>query len=90
MKALLQDRVAPPQQCSARAFGQLRNAKQGQDQSVTLFIAYITGVVRKTNIFDVTKRMFILTGLRPELGGMMSHGVTYKAFDSMVDAVIWA
>jgi hypothetical protein len=90
MKALLQDRVAPPQQRSARAFGQLRNAKQGQDQSVTSFVAYITGLARETDVSDATKRMFLLTGLRPEVRGMMPRGVTYEAFDAMVDAAIRA
>jgi hypothetical protein len=52
MKALVQDRVAPPQQCSARTFGQLCNAKQGQDQLVTLFTVYITGLACKTDFSD--------------------------------------
>jgi hypothetical protein len=90
MKALLHDRVAPPQQRSARAFGQLRNAKQGQDQSVTSFDAYISGLAHETDVSDATKRMFLLTGLRPEVRGMMPCSVTYEAFDAMVKAVIWA
>jgi hypothetical protein len=62
MRALLPDRVAPPQQRSARAFGQLCNAKQGPDQSETSFVAYITSLVRETDVSDVTKCMFLLLG----------------------------
>ncbi len=90
MKALLQDRVAPQQQRSARAFGQLRNAKHRQHRSVTSFVAYITGLAHKTNVSDATKRMFLLTGLRPEVSGIMPCGVTFEAFDAMVDTAIWA
>jgi hypothetical protein len=90
MKALLQDRFALPQQRSARVFGQLRNAKQGQDQSVTSFVTYITGLARETDVSDATKRMFLLTGLRPEVRGMMPRGVTYEAFGTMVDTAIRA
>jgi hypothetical protein len=90
MKVLLQDGVAPPQQRSAHAFGQLRNAKQGQDQSVTSFVAYITGLARETNVSDATKRMFLLTGLCPEVRSMMPRGITYEAFDAMVDSAIRA
>ncbi len=90
MKALLQDRVAPPQQRSALAFGQLRNAKQGQDQSVTSFVTYITSLARETNVSDATKRMFLLTGLCPEVRGMMPRSVTYEAFNAMVNTAIRA
>jgi hypothetical protein len=90
MKALLQDCVAPPQRRSAGAFGQLRNAKQGHDQLVTSFVVYITGLARETDVSDTTKRMFLLTGLHPEVRSMMPRSITYEAFDAMVDAVIRA
>jgi hypothetical protein len=90
MKVFLQDRIAPPKERSARAFGQLRNAKQGQDQLVTSFVAYITGLARETNVSDMTKRMFLLTGLRPEVRSMMLCGVSYEVFDAMVDTAIRA
>jgi hypothetical protein len=90
MRALLQDRVALPQQRSARVYGQLRNAKQGPDQTVTSFVAYINSLARETNIPDATKRMFLLTGLRLEVRSMMPRGVTYEAFNAMVDATIRA
>ncbi len=90
MKALLQDRIAPLQQRSACAFSQQRNVKQGQDQLVTSFVAYITGLACKTDVSNATKRMFLLTRLRPEVRGMMPCGVTYEALDAMVDAAIRA
>jgi hypothetical protein len=90
MRALLQDRVAPQQQRSARAFSQFRNAKQGPDQTMTLSVAYIKGLVRETDVSDVTKRIFLLTELRPEVHGMMPRGITYEAFDALVDAAIRA
>jgi hypothetical protein len=90
MKALLLDRVALPQQRSARAISQLRNAKQGQDLLVTSFVAYITGLARKTNVSDSTKRMFLQTVLCPEVCSMMPRGVTYKVFDAMVNTLIQA
>ncbi len=90
MKALLQDCVAPSQQRSANAFSQLRNTKQGQDQSVTLFVAYITGLSCETDVSDATKNMFLLTRLCREVPGMMPCSVTYEAFNTMVDGAIWA
>ncbi len=57
---------------------------------MTLFVAYITGLARETDVSDATKRMFLLTVLRPGVRGMMPHGVTYKEFDTMVDAMIRA
>jgi hypothetical protein len=57
---------------------------------VTLFVAYINGLVPKTNVSDATKRMFLQTGLHLEVRGMMQRGVTDKSFDAMVDSVIWA
>jgi hypothetical protein len=80
----------PPQQRSARMFSQLRNAKQGPDQTVTSFVAYINGLACKTNISDATKCMFLLTGLRSGVCSMMPRSVTYEAFDAMVDATIRA
>ncbi len=71
-------------------FGQLRNTKLGQDQSVTSFVAYITSLARETDVSDVTKRMFLFTGLHMEVRGMMPHGVTYEALNEMVNAAIWA
>ncbi len=90
IKAPMQDHVALPQQRFACAFCLLRNAKQGQDQSVTSFVAYITGLAHEPDVFDLTKRMFLLTGLRSEVRGMMPRGITCEAHDAMFDATIWA
>jgi hypothetical protein len=90
MRALLQDRVTPPQQRSACAFGQLRNVKHGPDQLVTSFVAYIIDLAHKTDISDATKRMFLLTRLHPEVRSMMPRGIAFEAFDTMVDTVIRA
>ncbi len=57
---------------------------------VTTFVAYINGLARKTDVSDAIKHMFLLTGLRPEVCGMMPRGVTYEASDAMVDAAIRA
>ncbi len=54
---------------------------------MTSFVDYITGLAHKTNVFDATKRVFLLTGLRPEVRDMMPRNVTYKAFDAMVDEI---
>jgi hypothetical protein len=69
MKTLLTDLTAPPQQRSNHAFQQLRNAKQGKDQSLTAFAAYITNTAQGTQISDYDKRMFLRTGMRPEISG---------------------
>ncbi len=55
---------------------------------MTSFVAYITGQARKTDVSNVTKRTFLLTGLHPEVRSMMPCSVTYEAFDAMVDAAI--
>ncbi len=78
------------QQRSAHAFGQLRNVKLGLDKLVTSFVAYIIGLVCETDVSDMTKCIFLFTALRPEVCGIMSRGITYKAFDAMVDAAIRA
>ncbi len=57
---------------------------------MTSFVAYITGLARETDVSDTTKRMFLLTGLHPEVRGMMPRSIAYKAFDAMVDAAIRA
>ncbi len=57
---------------------------------MTSFVAYITGLARETDVSNATKRMFLLTGLCPEVRCMMPRGVTYEAFDAMVDAAIRA
>ncbi len=54
MKASMQDYVVQPQQRFAYAFSQLNNAKEEQDQSVTLFVTYITSLARKIDVFNVT------------------------------------
>ncbi len=55
---------------------------------MTSFVVYITGLACKTDVSDATKRMFLLTGLRPEVRSMMPRGVINEAFDTMVDAAI--
>jgi hypothetical protein len=54
MKAFLQDCITLPQQCFTHAFGHMRYTKQGQNQSVTLSIAYITSLACETNVSDPT------------------------------------
>jgi hypothetical protein len=90
MKFLLQDHVAPPQQRFTCEFGQLRNAKQEQYQLVTSFVTYITALARETVVSNATKGMFLPTRLRLNVRSMMPCGVTYEAFDAMVNAVTWA
>jgi hypothetical protein len=86
----VQNRIALSQQRFARAFSKLLNAKQGQDQSVTTFVAYITSLACKTDVSNATKRMFLCTGLCPEVHSIKPCGITYEAFDTIVDAAIWA
>ncbi len=90
MKALLRDCITLPQQCSAPTFGKLHNAKQGQDPSMTLIVTCITGLVCETDVSDVTKRMFLLTKLLLEMHNMKPRGVTYEAFEAMVNGAIQA
>jgi hypothetical protein len=66
MKTLLTNLTAPPQQRSNHASQQLRNAKQGKDQSLTAFAAYITNTAQGTQISNYNKRMFLRTGMCPK------------------------
>jgi hypothetical protein len=66
MKTFLTDLTAMPQQRSDHAFQQLRNAKQEEDLSLTVFAAHITNIAQGTQISDCDKRMFLCTWMRLE------------------------
>ncbi len=79
-----------PQRRSVHSFGQLCNPKQGPDQTVTSFVAYINGLALEINVLDAIKRMSLQTELCPEVRSIMLRGITYQTLDTMVDAAIWA
>jgi hypothetical protein len=89
MKTLLTDLTAPPQQRSDHAFQQLRNAKQGKDQSLTAFAAYITNTAQGTQISDYDKRMFLRTGMSPEIRAALPRGVEHPTFDALLEACLY-
>ncbi len=89
MKTLLTDLTAPPQQRSDHAFQQLRNAKQGKDQSLTAFAAYITNTAQGTQISDDDKRMFLRTRMRPEICAALPRGVEHPTFDALLEACLY-
>ncbi len=89
MKTLLTDMTAPPQQRSDHAFQQLRNAKQGKDQSLTAIAAYITNTAQGTQISDYDKRMFLCTGMCPEIRAALLRGVEHPTFDAPLEACLY-
>jgi hypothetical protein len=89
MKTLLTDLTAPPQQQSDHVFQQLRNAKQGKDQSLTAFAAYITNTAQGTQSSDYAKRMFLRTGMRPKIHTALPRGVEHPTFNSLLEACLY-
>jgi hypothetical protein len=58
IKELCSSQMAPNNHRTDAGFQQLCSAKQGQDQIVTLFGAYIVATCESTNIADYNKRIF--------------------------------
>jgi hypothetical protein len=90
MKTLLIDLTAPPQQRSEHSFQQLCNAKQGKDLSLMAFAAYVTNTAQGTQISDYDKRMFLCTGMRPEIRMALPRGVEHPTFDALLEACLYA
>ncbi len=89
MKTLLTHLTALPQQQSDHAFQQLRNAKQGKDQSLTALAAYITNTAQGTQISDYNKCMFFCTGSRLEIRAALPRGVKHPSFDTLLEACLY-
>jgi uncharacterized membrane protein YgcG len=89
MKTPLTDLTAPPQQRSDHALQQLRNAKQGKDQSLTAFAAYITNIVQSTQISDYDKGMFLRTRIRLEIRAALLRGVEHPTFEALLKACLY-
>jgi hypothetical protein len=62
MNVILYSQVAPTKYHTNAAFQKLRSVKQGPDQTVTSFGAYIVTTCEGTDITDYNKRMFFWTG----------------------------
>jgi hypothetical protein len=90
MKELLYSRVAPTKHRTDAAFQKLRSARQGPDQTVTSFGAYIVTTCESTDITDYNKRMFFWTGLRPEIRAAIRKGEDYLTFDACLEAGVEA
>jgi hypothetical protein len=90
MKELLYSWVAPTKHQTDTAFQKLRSAKQGPDQTVTLFGAHIITTCEGTDITDYNKRMFFWTGLRPEIRAAVQKGEEYLTFDACLQAGVEA
>ncbi len=58
----------------------------GKGGVVAFIVAFIRGFACDANVTDATKRIFRLTGLRPEVNGMTPRGLTYETFDDTVNA----
>jgi hypothetical protein len=86
MRELLYSQVAPTKHRTDAAFQKLRSAKQGPDQTVTSFGAYIVTTCEGTDITDYNKRMFFWTGLRPEIRAAIRKGEDYLTFDACLEA----
>jgi hypothetical protein len=89
MKTLLTDLTALPQQRSDHAIQQLRNAKQGKDQSLTAFTAYVTSSAQGTQISNYDKRLFLRTRMRPEICAALLRGVKHPTFDTLLEACLY-
>jgi hypothetical protein len=89
MKTLLTDLPAPLQQWSDHTFQQLRNAKQGKDESLMAFAAYITNTAQGTQISDYDKRMFLRNGMRPEIRAALPRGVKNLTFVAPLEACLY-
>jgi hypothetical protein len=74
MKELLYSRVAPTKHCTEEVFQKLRSARQGPDQMVTSFGAYIITTSKGINIIDHNKRIFFCTRLHPEIRAAIRKG----------------
>jgi hypothetical protein len=90
MKDLLYSRVAPTKHRTDAAFQKLRFARQGADQTVTGFGAYIVMTCEGTDITDNNKRMFFWTGLRPEIRAAIRKSEEYLTFDACLEAGVEA
>jgi hypothetical protein len=90
MQELLYSWVAPTKHRTDAAFQKLRSVKQGPDQTVTSFGAYVVTTCEGTDITDYNKRMFFRTGLRPEIRAAIRKGEDYLTFDACLEAGVKA
>jgi hypothetical protein len=90
MKKLLYSRVAPTKHDTNAAFQKLCSARQGPDQAVTLFSAYIVTTCEGTNITNYNKHMFFWTGLHPEIHAVIRKGKNDLNFDACLEAGVEA
>ncbi len=85
-KDLPYSRVALTKHCTDAAFQKPCSAKQGPDQTVTFFSAYIGTTCKGTDITDYNKRMFFWTRLHPEIRAAVRKGEDYPTLDACSEA----
>jgi hypothetical protein len=86
MRELIYSRVAPTKHRTDTAFQKLCSAKQGPNQMVMSFGAYIVTTYKGTNITDHNKHMSLWTGLRPEILAAIWKDEDYLTFDACLEA----
>jgi hypothetical protein len=86
MKDLLYSRVAPTKHCTDTAFHKLCSVKQGPNQIITSFGAYIVTTCEGTDITDYNKRMLFWIMLHPEIHAAVLKGEDYLTFDACLEA----
>jgi hypothetical protein len=90
MKDFLYSQVAPAKHHTNAAFQKLHSAKQGPDQTITSFSAYIVTTCKGTDITDYVKRMFFWTGLHPEIRCALHKGEDYLTFEACLEVGVEA
>jgi hypothetical protein len=90
IRKLLYSRVAPTKHRIDAAFQKLRSAKQGPNQTVMSFGAYIVTTCEGTGITHYNRCMFFWTGWRPEIRAAIQKGEDYLAFDPCLAARVEA
>jgi hypothetical protein len=90
MKEMLHSRVAQTKHYTYAAFSKLCSARQGPDQTVKLFGAYIVTTCESTDITDYNKRMFFWTRLRLEIHTAIRKDKDNLTFDACLEAGVKA
>jgi hypothetical protein len=88
IKALLYSQVAMTKHRTNAAFQKLHLVKQGLNQTIMLFGAYIVSTCQGTVITNYNKCMFFWTRMCQEARAAVHKGTTYLTFDACLKAVV--
>jgi hypothetical protein len=66
----------------------MHNTKQGKDQSLTVFVAYITNTAQGTQISDYDKCVFRRTRICPEIHMALPGGAEHPPFNALLEACL--